>query len=77
MIYTVQSSATYHRMLIHSTINFGSNHCGLSLHLNIMNDVSRAIMDMDTVSPFTSLFDGFILIYFRIVVILILLDYDT
>ena len=33
----------------YSTINFGSNHFGSSLHLNIMNDVSSAILDMDTV----------------------------
>ena len=42
-----------------------------------MNDVSSAILDMDTVSSFTCLFDGFISIDFRIVVILILLDSDT
>ena len=35
------------------TINFGSNHCGSSLHFNIMNDVSSAILDMDRVSSFT------------------------
>ena len=40
-----------------------------------MNDVSSAILDMDTVSSF--LFDGFISSDFRIVVILILLDSDT
>ena len=42
-----------------------------------MNDVSSAILDMDTVSSFTCLFDGFISSDFRIVVILILLDSDT
>ena len=53
----LQPSAMYHRRFIHfrhlhffySIINFGSNHCGSSLHLNIMNDVSSAILDMDTV----------------------------
>ena len=34
---------------IYSTINFGSNHCDSSLHLNIMNDVSSAILDMGRV----------------------------
>ena len=34
----------------YSTVNFGSNHCGSSLHLNIMNDVSSAILDKDRVS---------------------------
>ena len=63
--------------IFYSIINFGSNHCGSSLHLNIMNDVSSAILDMDTVSYFTCLFDGFISSDFRIVVILILLDSDT
>ena len=63
--------------IFYSIINFGSNHCGSSLHLNIMNDVSNAILDMDTVSSFTCLFDGFISSDFRIVVILILLDSDT
>ena len=61
----------------YSIINFGSNHCGSSLHLDIMNDVSSAILDMDTVSSSTCLFDGFISSDFRIVVILILLDSDT
>ena len=42
-----------------------------------MNDVSSVILDMDTVSSFTCLFDGFISNDFRIVVILILLDSDT
>ena len=45
-----------------------------SLHLNIMNDVSSAILDMDTVSSFTCLFDAFISSDIRIVVILILLE---
>ena len=70
-------SATYHRRFIHlhfySIINFGSNHCGSYLHLNIMNDVSSAILDMDTVSSFTCLFDGFISSDFRIVIIIIIL----
>ena len=42
-----------------------------------MNDVSSVILDMDTVSYFTCLFDGFISSDFRIVVILILLDSDV
>ena len=63
--------------IFYSIINFGSNHCGSSLHLNIMNVVSSAILDMDTVSSFTCHFDGFISSDFRIVVILILLDSDT
>ena len=42
-----------------------------------MNDVSSAILDMDTVSSSTCLFAGFISSDFRIVVILILLDSDT
>ena len=67
-----------HTCIFYSIINFGSNHGGSSLHLNnIMNDVSSAILDMDTVSSFTCLFDGFISSDFRIVVILILLDSDT
>ena len=63
--------------IFYSIINFGSKHCGSSLHLNILNDVSNAILDMDTVSSFTCLFDGVISSDFRIVVILILLDSDT
>ena len=43
----------------YSTINFGSNHSGSSLHLNITNDVSSASLDKDRVSSFTCLFDGF------------------
>ena len=45
--------------IYYSIINFGSKHCGSSLHLNIINDVSSAILDIDTVSSFTCLFDGF------------------
>ena len=37
----------------YSTINFGSNHSGSSLHLNITNDVSSASLDKDRVSSFT------------------------
>ena len=59
----------------YSTINFGSNHTGSCLHLNITNDVSSASLDKD--SSFTCLFDGLISSDFRIVVILILLDSDT
>ena len=66
-----------HTWSFYSTINFGSNHCGSSLHLNIMNDVSSAILDMDRVIYFTCLFDGFISSDFNIVLILILLDSDT
>ena len=44
----------------YSTINFGSNHSGSSLHLNITNDVSSASLDKDRVSYFTCLFDGLI-----------------
>ena len=51
--------------IYYSIINFGSNHCRSSLHLNIMNDVSSAILDMDTVSSFTCIFDGFISSDFR------------
>ena len=61
----------------YSTINFGSNHSGSSLHLDITNNVSSASLDKDRVSSFTCLFDGLISSDFRIVVILILLDYDT
>ena len=61
----------------YSTINFGSNHSGSSLHLNITNYVSSASLDKDRVSSFTCLFDGLISSDFRIVVILILLDSDT
>ena len=61
----------------YSTINFGSNHSGSSLHLNITNDVSSASLDKDRVSSFICLFDGLISSDFRIVVILILLDSDT
>ena len=61
----------------YSTINFGSNHCGSSLHLNITNDVSSASLDNIRVSSFTCLFDGLISSDFRIVVFLILLDSDT
>ena len=65
----IQSIDTYHSRFTHlhfySTINFGSNHCGSSLHLNIMNDVSSAILDMDTVRSFTCLFDGFVSSAFR------------
>ena len=39
----------------YSTINFGSNHSGSSLHLNITNDVSIASLDKDRVSSFTCL----------------------
>ena len=39
----------------YSTINFGSNHFGSSLHLNITNDVSSASLDKDRVSSFTCL----------------------
>ena len=42
-----------------------------------MNDVSSAILDMDRVSSFICLFDGFISSDFKIVLILILLDSDT
>ena len=42
-----------------------------------MNDVSSAILYMDTVSSFTCLFDAFISSDFRIVVIRILLDSDN
>ena len=42
-----------------------------------MNDVSSAILDMDRVSSFTCLFDGFISCDFRIVVILIFLDSEA
>ena len=35
---------------LYSTINFGSNHSGSSLHLNITNDVSSASLDKDRVS---------------------------
>ena len=42
-----------------------------------MNDVSSAILDMDRSSYFTCLFNGFVSSYFRIVVNLSLLDYDT
>ena len=63
--------------IFYAIINLGSNHCVSSLNLNIRNDVSSAILDMDTVCSFTCLFDGFISNYFRIVVILILLDSDT
>ena len=59
--------------IVYSIINFGSNHCGSSLHLNIMNDVSSAILDMDTVTSFTCLFDGFISSDFRIVIIIIII----
>ena len=61
----------------YSTINFGSNHSGSSLHFNITNDVSSASLDKDRVSYFTCLFYGLISSDFRIVVILILLDSDT
>ena len=60
-----------HTYSFYSTINFGSNHCGSPFHLNIMNDASSAILDMDRV---TCLFDGFISSDFSIVVILILLE---
>ena len=63
--------------IFYPIINIGSNHFGSSLHLHIMNDVSSAILDMDTVSSFTCLFDAFISSDFRIVVILILLHSDT
>ena len=42
-----------------------------------MNDVSSAILDIDMVSSFTCLFDGFKSSDFRMVVILIVLDSDT
>ena len=61
----------------YSTINFGSNHSGPSLHLNITNDVTSASLNKDRVSSFTCLFDGLISSDFRIVVILILLDSDV
>ena len=47
-------------ILFYSTINFGSNHSGSSLHLDITNDVSSASLDKDRVSSFTCLFDGLI-----------------
>ena len=43
----------------------------------MMNDVSSAILDMDRVSSFACIFDGFISSDFRIVVIPILLDSNT
>ena len=64
----------YRGSRFYSTINFGSNHSGSSLHLNITNDVSSASLDKDRVSSFTCLFDGLISSDFRIVIILILLD---
>ena len=73
----IEGSYTSVTCIFYSIINFGSNHCGSSLHLNIMNDVNSAILDMDKVSYFTCLFDGFISSDFRIVVILILLHSDT
>ena len=42
-----------------TTISFESNRCGSSLQMNIMYDVSSAILDMDKVSSFTCLFVGF------------------
>ena len=42
-----------------------------------MNDVSSAILDMDTVSSFTCLFDGFISSDFWIVAIFVSLNSDT
>ena len=70
-------SGSYRSRFFYSTINFGSNHSGSSLHLDITNDVSSASLDKDRVSSFTCLFDGLISSDFRIVVILILLDSDT
>ena len=58
--------------------NFGSNHCGSSLHLSIMNGMRSPMLDMGKLSSFTCLFDRFKSNDCSIVLILhILLDSDA
>ena len=75
----MQPSVTYHRRFIHVHVLLNNQLWiePLWLIFAFEYDVSSAILDMDMVSSFTCLFDGFISSDFRIVVILILLDSDT
>ena len=58
----------------YSTINFGSNHSGSSLHLNITNDVSSASLDKDRVNSDDIIY---IYIYYIYIIYIYISDFHT